>query len=500
MPKLWTWLVMLVMTAGAVVLADQLGEPERASAQVDQDPAAGQSLTEPVPPKRVEGQTRVAALIGLKRAGARLKADLPTGRGILAGQVEAGPQGSYLADTAHKRLPGTGFVPQSGQGVVSGHATRVAVMAFGTGSAGQGVREVRAWAVADWLGPGLLNTRSSEPPASDHGVRVFNHSWVSGGRPSDPLVLRRVDYVIDTQDVVMVCGVQNQQGPPPPVLAQAYNVISVGVMDAPSSDGLTTVEGEGRCKPDLVAPRGKTSWASGVVTGCVAALLEAADRIVQADAEGPGQDAARSELIKALLMAGAWRRDNWSPMDGEPLDRAQGAGVVDLDRALVMLQAGPVEPGLETKQRYGWSFAQIKAGSQQDYRFVVDVDQGETGIALTWHRRVLGGQAKIVNNETGEERVIWNPAQFTPNLDLKLLRETDAGELEEIAISTSQVDNVELLHLKALEPGNYTLRVERFADDVKQAWDYALAWRIEAPSQRKLSGRPQGRGELPEAE
>ena len=215
-----------------------------------------------------------------------------------------------------------------------------------------------------------------------------------------------------------------------------------------------------------------------MVTGVCAALLEYADRIAEADEAD--KDAVRSEVIKAVLFAGAHRSANWAPPEGEPLDRKLGVGQVDIDRSLVILEAGHAPPDQPTKQRYGWSFATIEPAKLREYSFTIDTEQGETGIALVWHRRVLGGTAKLVNEDTGETRDIWNPGMFVPNLNLGLIRTNDDGSETMIAASTSKVDNIELIHLPKLDPGKYTLRIARTKDEADQPWDYALAWRIEA--------------------
>ena len=475
MPKIWTWLVLVVSTVAVVSVVSHVTEPDRLAAQ------AGTTLTPPIP--QVAKESRLGSVqnkIGWTHAKKRYQADMPVGRGIIAGQVEAMFRGGFMAKTGGK-LPATGFVSESGIAAESGHATNVAASAFGTDSAGMGVREVRCWHTSDWLGSNFLKTGLLEPPLK-HEARVYNHSWISKGGPTAPLVLRRVDYMVDEYDRLVVCGVNNGRGAVPALLASAYNVISVGKESGNNSDGLTTGEGPGRCKPELIAPGGTTSGATGVVTGCVAALLELADRKIAEDPEGRNKDAARSELIKAVLLAGARRTNKWTPPEGEPLDRARGAGMVDLDRSLVMLDAGHVEPDgqADMRNRYGWSFAQIKPGQTRSYSFTLDTDQAMTGIALTWNRKVIGGKAKLKNSETGEERLIWNSSHFTPNLDLELVRHIDDQTTEPVAISASKVDNVELIHLWKLDRGRYTLRVKRAADDSKMDWDYALAWRIEA--------------------
>lgn len=476
MPRVWTWLGILALVAGAVGLADALSGPAPVSAQNTQ------GLTAPIPP--ATAQERVGSVrnkIGWTKAKERWGLNMPMGRGIPVGQVEASFKGGYLANTAHKDLPGTGFIPESGKSETSAHATTVARFAFGPDSAGQGVRAVHGYDANDWLTTGFLKTGTTDPPKDDHDVRVFNHSWVSPGHATAWRVLRRVDYLVESQDVIVVVGVNNKPGPIPAMLASAYNVISVGVASGLNSDGLTRMETEGRAKPELVAPGNKTSWSCGVVTGCAAALLEVADRKIKEDEQGRNKDAARSEVIKALLLAGAYKPANWSAPEGEPLDRKLGAGLVDLDRSLVMLEAGHVEADTETNQRYGWSFAPVGSARQRTYTFNLDQAQGDTTIALTWNRQVKGGIREAENQRTGQRQNVWDTRYFMPNLELALFRIDEQGNETQLAASTSQVDNVELIHLRSIKPGQYALRVGRIQDDVEDAWDYAVAWRIEAP-------------------
>lgn len=466
------------LSVGALVLINVTGEPTTVQAD------AGTSLTPPIPPATDEqraGSRRHS--IGWINAKDRLQADMPMGRGIAVGQVEGNLQTGYLANTQHRDLPGTGFIPESGKSKLNGHATNVATYIAGPQSAGQGVRSVHAWTVNDWITSGYLNTGTTENPKADHPARVFNHSWIAPKSSSAPIVLRRVDYQIDTQDVLVVAGVNNELGEIPDLLASAYNTISVGSTMGKHSDALTTTEGEGRSKPEIVAPGNLTSWSTGVVTGVCAALLEYADRIVEEDDQGSNKNAAKSEVIKAALFAGAQRNNNWAPQEGESLDRMFGVGVVDIDRALVILDGGHIEPDKPTKQRYGWSFATIDPARLKTYTFTIDQPQGESGIALVWHRRVLGGKVNLINEATGDSREIWNPTAFVPNLNLGLIKIDADGNETLIAKSASEVDNLELIHLPQLDPGQYALRIVRAPDDTKMAWDYAIAWRIEAKAE-----------------
>ncbi|MFN3167541.1 MAG: S8 family serine peptidase [Phycisphaeraceae bacterium] len=477
MPRVWTWLGILALSAGAVGVIDFVSAPSPAAAQ------SGRMLSDPIPP--ASDDERVGTIknkIGWTHAKERLGWDMPNGNGVPVGQVEAPFRGGYLANTDHKQLKGTGFIPESGPSQqASGHATTVARHIVGPDAAGQGVKAIHGYEAGDWMGEGLLKLATTDGPTADQPARVFNHSWIMPGHISAPLILRRVDFLIDEHDVLVVCGLDNKPGRVPALLASAYNVISVGVDSGMNTDGLTHIEGEGRCKPEIVAPGGKTSWSAGVVTGCVAALIEYADRMIdEDDAKGQNQDANKSEVVKAVLLAGAHKPAGWAPPEGEPLDRKLGAGVVDIDRSLVMLGAGHAEPDKPTDQRYGWSFAQVESNQCRAYKFTIDKPQGDTTITLVWNRKVLGGTTEMKDPRTNELRTVWNTGAFCPNLELELMKLDREGNAKPVAASKSKVDNVELIHLETLEPGRYEVRVSRVQDGVKEAWDYALAWRIEA--------------------
>lgn len=478
MPKITTWFALVGVTLGLITYVEWFGGPPKA--------ASGQgiqTLTPPVPPMKLQDQMQGGALnqSGWRHANKRLGNQMPAGRGIVVGQVESVSDGGYVARTNQFGLEAMRFVEQSGESKASGHANYVARNMVGDQSVARGVRQVYAWSSNHWLGPGMLNVATTNPPVKDSPVRVFNHSWIGGASRFAPLALRRVDYLVDHYDKLVVCGVNNKHGAVPAMLGSAYNVISVGVVSGNNSNELTTIEGEGRSKPEIVGPGSLTSWSTGFVTGCVAALIEGADELAQADEKN--KDAARSETIKAILLAGARKNDAWQAPEGEPLDRKYGAGFVDIDRALLIQEAGHVEPDTATRQRYGWSFSQVNSAQQRTYRFTLGQDQGKSTFALTWHRRIMGGTAELKHTETGQTRTIWNSAHFAANLDLALVRlspDNNPENHQAIAVSSSKVNNVELIYAKDLKPGRYVLTVTRQPDKVEMAWDYALAWRIEA--------------------
>lgn len=463
------------MLAAVLVAGAWWAGPDAATA------GPGRSLEAPVagvqPADRTAGSVR--RQIGWDHAHARLQREMPTGRGIAGGLVEPGQ------NYAPGEMRGTTIVLQSGASGVSGHASQSARSAFGPDSAGPGVARVHCFSTDDWLTNGYLKTGTLEDPDDWTEARVFSHSWVAPKTEHTPILLRRVDYAIDTYDVVMAVGLNNGTGEVPHLLASAYNVISVGRSDGDHSRGGTRTEIDGRCKPEIVAPGGVTSTTTPIVAGCAAALLQSADELAKTDKDGPAGHAARSEVIKALLLGGAWKPEDWQPDPGKPLDPKWGAGQVDLDRALLMQAGGPVEPNAADPiaKRYAWSYGEAQPVDTLTYRFEVDTDQGEACFTLVWNRKVAGGEVTLRHPETGQAVTMWNNTPQMPDLDLRLIRADANGEGRIVAASMSRIDNVEVVYLRELPAGSYTLEVRRGRDTIEGDWPYALAWRIEGPGQ-----------------
>ncbi len=424
-------------------------------------------------------------LLGIDTARARLGKAIPTGKGITVGHVEIGA-GAYLPDTRSPRFKGVTFVERSGPSRVSGHAFSTARVIYGLGGLAPGINVVHCFESRDWMGSGYLNAGTDAPPLGGP-MRVLTHSWISDS-PGAVDVLRRIDWQVDTHDTVVCVGVNNgKQTPVPYMLGTAHNVIAVGTAQpggasgGGSSGGYTRIETRGRCKPDIVGPRGLTSFTTPAVAACAARLLQAADEMTE-----HAHRAGKAEVIKAVLLAGAVKPAGWKPEAGKPLDEHLGAGVVHFDNSLQVLQSGPADPGRMPK-RMGWDFREIQPEQTYFYTFQTQAPMGEASIILTWHRRVTG----MLSNDEGGGASGGNPGgnsggggggwvglPRTANLNLRLIHTDDAGDEHELAVSKSRVDNVEHIYLKNLDPGRYRLEVSRVDRVYDEPWDYALAWRV----------------------
>lgn len=414
-------------------------------------------------------------LLGMNSARARLGRAVPTGEGITVGHVEIG-KGQYLPDTQSPPFRGVTFVERSGTARVSGHASATARIIYGRTGLAPGVNVVHCFESHDWMTAGYLNANSSQAP-SGGPMRVLTHSWVSDS-PMAADILRRVDWQVDMNDTIVCAGVNNgRETPVPYLLGTAYNAIAVGTTEAGgSSGGYTRVEVAGRCKPDIVGPRGLTSFTTPAVAACAARLLQAADEMTD-----HAHYAGKAEVIKAVLLAGANKPRYWEAQPGHPLDEHLGAGVVHFDNSLQVLQAGPPaedenNPGtIRMSNRMGWDFRTIAPDGKHTYTFHTQAPMGEASIVLTWHRRITGTHTD--ENEAGN--ALWYGLPRLADLDLHLYFTDERGEEHELAVSNSRVDNVEHIYLKDLAPGRYRLEVTRPEEVHEEDWDYALAWRVE---------------------
>jgi hypothetical protein len=237
------------------------------------------------------------------------------------------------------------------------------------------------------------------------------------------------------------------------------------VTSGASSGGYTQVEMEGRCKPDLVAPHGLTSFSTPMVAAIAGRMLELADGHPHAEA------ARHAEVIKAVLMAGAEKPDGWKPAEGRPLDEHLGAGTVRADNSYGILAAPRQEPG--DVKALGWDFRPLDTERFATYRVRIDEAVGPACITLVWHRRVIG--RTIVDPDTGKG--VWHNGARVADFDLRFARAAGEGDPGILARSTSEIDNVEHIWFDRLTPGQYVFQVSR-KDSNDELWDYAVAWRF----------------------
>lgn len=430
----------------------------------------------------------------------RLGSAMPTGAGGTVSLVEASlnnGNGPYLADVSSAEFNAT--TDPTGAPVVltdgsnlgrtgsSSHATwSVGQFFFGnTQSVAPGANSVINYDAASWLGS-ILGIAGSAPPV-EQPYRVQNHSWVGPGNTAQDLAaLRRYDYLIETGELTAVVGANNAGFSSvvshPTLFAHAYNTIVVGRTDGGHSRGQTNNTigaghyGAGRYRPDIVGPFGATSSATAMVSSTATMLHES----------GAGTDAVRSEVMKAILMAGATKNEfanwldqtsgvinPWNRTQTRPLDDVFGAGELNVYNSYAIQLGGKQSastsaPAAAVKS-YGWDYQNRKTDSAVGdlyYNFQVPFGStaSELSIMLAWNAKVT---------DTNADPNFFTPSQSLQNLDLRFYNSTNSFMGTLVDQSISAVDNVEHIYLTGLNPGTYTLRVSGAAN-----WDYGLAWRM----------------------
>ncbi len=234
--------------------------------------------------------------------------------------------------------------------------------------------------------------------------------------------------------------------------ATSYNGIGVNAYPPSSHTGNGPTLDNGRCKPDLTAPAGSTSFSTPLVAGVAAVLIQAARR---GDGGNDTNAAVDLRTIKALLLNGAVKPANWTNASSAPLDARYGAGVVNAlnayqqltggknaARATNLISLGAAHPPGATANflaaTSGWDFASLSSTATNDAvkHYFFNVPKGMVTATLVWNR--------------------WLGATNINDLDLFLYNVANSNL---VACSTSRVDNVEHIFLPALAAGRYDLQV-----------------------------------------
>ncbi|MGI9012985.1 MAG: hypothetical protein ACR2GY_01905 [Phycisphaerales bacterium] len=420
----------------------------------------------------------------------RLGGNAPDGTGILAGHVEAGS--SYAPDMNHAEFNGKTFTLKSGASGTSNHATRVGRNFYGlTSSVAAGIADIHLYSANGWLQNDFLRVGPGSTPPITVPVDIFNCSWIGTfqNNDADNNALRRADFAIDSQDLVMAVGVNNGSGPldvNDTLMSHAFNVISVGRTTGNHHHGTTRagIDGPGRMRPDIVAPDTATSWSTGLISGCVAVLQETAASLPGLQGNPNADDA---EVIKAVLLAGAQHRPGWTNnpatsgsnrgVTATPYDETYGVDVANVNSSHLIFtglehDGATTPPTGGSVPASGWDLFPINSNQSRHWRFQLADVKDEVSMLVTWHRRTSSDFS----------------TSDLPNLDLELFAVDGGGNLVSLRgnaglsafiegniASVSDVDNVEHLYIKGLAAGNYILRVKRSADSL-DSWVGAVAW------------------------
>jgi hypothetical protein len=224
--------------------------------------------------------------IGYTKLQQELGTAIPDGTGIRVTQVEGtqqvNGQDAWFPDPANAEFVGKPISNASGApaGLYSSHATSVGSSFFGsTLSVAPGISNIEAFSATHWMGGGALLTvvgsGGSRPLSSTS--RVANHSYVGSAPGAETYVLRRVDWLVETDEYIQVVGLGNGAGTSSvALLGSAYNGIAAGRTDGQTQVGSVALDETytaGRTRPDLVDPSDYTSTAAPHLASAVAMLV-----------------------------------------------------------------------------------------------------------------------------------------------------------------------------------------------------------------------------------
>ena len=366
-------------------------------------------------------------------------------------------------------------------GAASWHASDVGTLFYGqSGGVATNVARVAGYDAEFFVTNYVFNLM----PAPD--AAVVNQSFTFGNvvtnlpTPTNRLSVadqQAIDSAYDDYaaafNTLFVSAVNNGGSVSPP--GTDYNCLSVGAYGGGSSIGPTL--DNGRCKPDITAPGGATSFSTPLVAGAATVLMQAA---LRGDGGSDTNAAFDMRTIKALLLNGAVKPANWTNSSASPLDARYGAGVVnvlnsyeqlaggkhDFSRS-ISVAIGAAHPPLTDTNLVaagsGWDSQSVTSSAIEDSvnHYLFDVSNGVVTATLVWNRQY--GQTNI------------------NDLDLFLFNVADSNL---VACSTSWVDNVEHFFVSQLPAGCYDLQVMKHGGPgvVSDAETYALAWAFVSPA------------------
>ncbi len=463
-------------------------------------------------------------LIGYPELQAQLGGGIPTGSGIGVQHVEAPSSGNYAADPNNSDFSGKTFtnvtynagVTQKSL-VPSNHARSVGYNFYGnTLSIAPGISSIDSYEANHWLGfsisgssatphaSGFLNTlQSAATLPKTTSARIANHSWIGEFTTSsvNSEVLRRLDFVVEQDDLLNVVGIQNGSSGDLILLKSAFNEISVGVTEGDHVEatlGVDSTYTAGRVAPNVVAPGFNvpntvttTSLATPMVSAVGALLLETAQdgnlsNGLITNRTRTINHAETSEVIKAVMMAGADRAvDNAVGADltdylidtSNNLDLDYGAGQVNIFHSYNILAAGEHDSDQDLGGGFdigslGWDYdpnfgGQGLTNDRGSYFFTAASSDDVLHATLAWNISVTG--------------FTTSPSSTTlHDLNLVLVDVTNNQILSAPGASSLSTDqNTENIFFDGLVAGNrYEIRVEAASGQPLFDWDYGLAWRI----------------------
>ena len=411
------------------------------------------------------------------------------GAGIRVAQVEgvdaAGSPPPFEVNPAHSQVnqPTNLFTYHSSLGDATNYANSVGVESFHADGVAQfffglpngvatNVSQVDNYEAQHFVDTYIF---AASPP--DPGAQIINQSFTFGPQtvPSQQSIDSAYDDVAAQYGTLYVSGAGNAG--PVETPATCYNGLGVAAYLGVSSFGPTP--DNGRCKPDITAPGAATSYSTPHVAGGAAVLRQAG---LRGDGGSDTNSAVDLRTLKALLLNGAVKLNNWTNTPSSPLDKRYGAGVLNVFNSYMQLAGGkhaniasvtvgtgnahpPTGATGTVSTLSGWDFTALSSSVPNDR-------------INHYYFQVTNGLSNVLFTVTAT--LAWNRQQNKTDInDLDLfLYDTATSNL--IAQSISGVDNVEHIYTN-VPPGRYDLQVWKAGGNtangnITASETYALAW------------------------
>ena len=447
--------------------------------------------------------------VGFTSLSGMLGGNPPDGTGVIAMHVEAPlSSGAWMPDPLDTKFQGKTLYDMSGAGgIYSSHATSVGRLYYGSSAMASGIDHVYCYSVANWVDAGFLRaTELGQPHTTE--ARVGNHSWIGSSSSYTSHIMRRTDWVVHRDEFVQVAATCTSASP---LMGAAFNGIAVGRTMGEAGTGTGAVDTDysfGRPVPHIVTPFSYLSSATPPVAAASAMLIEVGHSEPGLSGDPAGNyttnregkriyNAERSEVVKAILMAGSERftknSTSWDISDyrADPgfctengLDMRYGAGQLNVRNSYAILTGGEGNSkedlaatngavGMEGFDYDPYFGGDGNSNETASYYFIADGNHSRLSASLVWHIAIDGGT-----------RFFFAGSADLYDLDLLLFDVTDPGTPVYKAGSTSGGINNENLWV-VLEPGRtYCMEVRKGTGQSDFLWDYSLAWQVRRDGDR----------------
>jgi len=315
--------------------------------------------------------------------------------------------------------------------------------------------------------------------------------------------------------VVVVASIGNGADSHAPVFypGAGANIIGVGVVDSVNTEDLATnlanfalaypehsstgPTGDGRCKPDIVAPGNYlaaelnepnsyeptgnwSSFSAPVVAGAVGLLVQKARE--NTDLSPAVSPDGGNCVIKAILMNSATKLPYWHKGELQsdddhvsPLDYIQGAGMLNAVGAYEHLVAGLSAPG--EAPTTGWDLNLLDKIQTPENSYEIRLDEPADKFitaTVTWNRHYKTEYPFMPDSEKdcNLRLELWAVDPDNPDND------------DLLDYSDSSVDNVEHIHIEA-DPGYTNYKIIITFSNIEDAKEpavsqrYAVAWNVQ---------------------